>query len=582
MAHVVGASRYQGLLFSEPLDALVGSDDPVRVVDAFVDSLDLGQLGFSRVEAEETGRPPYAPGDLLKLYVYGYLNRVRSSRRLEREAQRNVEVMWLINSLAPSFKTIADFRKDHPEAIVGVCRAFVRFCRKQALYGGAVVAVDGSKIEAVASRKKVMTPKRIADRTAQIDRKIAEYLASLDEADRRERSELLGPRDVAGALAALPGERQWLQQEAQAPAAPGAIAPVGSGSEAAVAGEDDATSQREAPAAEADRQEAMTVEASSEEAPEAAGSAKPPVGTEAELEGTRTEAGRQEQEAADRKVGRALRDLQAEREQLQALARRMAAQGLSQLVLLEAEARLMRTARHGHQVAYNAQTVVDSQHKLIAAFDLTNDGNDHCQLHPMAVQGQQALESTALTVVADAGYSNGKHGELCEAAGIVAVVPRAETANGANKDHFSRDRFTYDAASDSWQCPAGQTLTCEAVSYTEEKKRYSTPACSSCAIKGQCTDAAKRTITRSFYEDAREAMHRRAQSDPAWMKLRRATVEHPFGTMKWLMGYPRFLVRGLRKAKAELALGVLSFNLKRVINILGVQRLLLALQPSPA
>ena len=584
MAHVVGESRYQGLLFSEPLDALVGSDDPVRVVDAFVDSLDLSKLGFSRVETEETGRPPYAPGDLLKLYVYGYLNRVRSSRRLEREAQRNVEVMWLINRLAPSFKTIADFRKDHPEAIVGVCRAFVRFCREQALYGGKVVAIDGSKIEAVASRKKVMTPKRIAERTAEIDRKIAEYLASLDEADRRERTELLGPRDVPGALAALPGQREWLQQEAQAPAALEASLPVEIGSEAPVAGEDDTTSQREAPAAEADRQEGMTAEATSEEAPEPAAAAILPVGAEAELEASTTEAGRQEQEAveaADRKAARALRDLQEEREQLQWLARRMAAQGLSQLVLLEEEARLMRTARHGHQVAYNAQTVVDSQHKLIAAFDLTNDGNDHCQLHPMAVQGQQALESTALTVVADAGYSNGKHGELCEAAGIVAVVPRAETVNGANKDHFSRDRFTYDAASDSWQCPAGEKLTCEAVSYTEEKKRYSTPACSSCAMKGQCTDAAKRTITRSFYEDAREAMHRWAQNDPTWMKLRRATVEHPFGTMKWLMGYPRFLVRGLRKAKAELALVVLSFNLKRVINILGVQRLLLALQPSP-
>lgn len=541
MAHVVGECRYQGLLFSEPLDGLVGGDDPVRVIDAFVDSLDLGRLGFSKVETEATGRPPYAPGDLLKLYVYGYLNRVRSSRRLEREAQRNVEVMWLINRLAPAFKTIADFRKDHPAAIVGVCRAFVRFCREQALYGGEVLVIDGSKIEAAASRKQVMTAKRIAKRTAAIDRQIAECLAAMDAADRQERPEQMGPRDVAAALSALPGQRERLQQEAQAPMAAEATAPVEAGADAA---SDPGSSV--APAA-------------------------------------RAEAGGQPPTVVVRQTKAAIEDLQAEREQLRRLAQALAAQGQNQLVIGEPEAKLMRTARHGHQVAYNAQSVVDAEHKLIVAFDLTNAGNDQGQLHPMAVQGQEALQVTALTVVADAGYSSGKQGRQCEADGIVAVVPRAETVNPADERHFSRDKFTYDAVSDSWQCPAGETLPCRETSHTEEKKRYWTNACGDCALKAQCTDAAKRTIVRGFYEDDREAMHRRATSEPAWMALRRTTVEHPFGTMKWLMGYPRFLVRGLHKAKAELALVVLSFNLKRVINILGVQRLLQALQqPSPA
>src|ERR1019366_8969068 len=128
MTHVCGQSRYQSTLFPEVLDEVVAGDCQVRVIDVFIDSLDLAELGFTKVEAEATGRPPYAPGDLLKLYVYGYLNQMRSSRRLEREACRNVEVLWLINRLAPSFKTIADFRKDHAAAIVGVCRAFIRFC----------------------------------------------------------------------------------------------------------------------------------------------------------------------------------------------------------------------------------------------------------------------------------------------------------------------------------------------------------------------------------------------------------------------------------------------------------------------
>jgi transposase len=242
----------------------------------------------------------------------------------------------------------------------------------------------------------------------------------------------------------------------------------------------------------------------------------------------------------------------------------------------------MRTARHGFQVAYNAQTAVDAKHGLIAAFDLTSDGNDQCQLHPMAMQAREALGVESLTVVADTGYSNGEQGERCEAAGITAIVPRPETTNPAGKQYFSRDVFQYDEASDSWQCPAGETLTRRQVSDTEKQFKYWTNACSGCALKAQCTGAEKRVIVRSFHEDTREAMHRRAKSDPKWMRLRRELAEHPFGIVKWLMGQPRFLVRGLKKARAELALSVLGFNLKRVINILGSQKLLQALNQAAA
>jgi len=475
MAHVTGQSRYQSTLFPEVLDEVVSIDDPVRVIDAFVDTLDLAALGFSKVAAEEMGRPPYAPGDLLKLYVYGYLNRVRSSRRLEAETQRNVEVMWLINRLTPAFKTIADFRKDHAGAIVGVCRAFIRFCREQSLFGAELLVIDGTNIEAVASRKQVITPKQIEKMNASIERKIADYLALMDAADREEPRAAGAPADVAAALEALKAQKLRLQGQAQ----------------------------------------------------------------------------------------------------------RLAASELKQLVVTEPEAKLMRTP-HGHAVAYNAQTVVDAQHKLIVAFDLTNEGNDQQQLHPMAVQGKDAVGADEVTVVADTGYSNGEHGALCEQDSITAVVPRAATVNPTGAQYFSRDQFAYDAESDSWRCPAGETLSLFKTSHTQQKKEYTTQACGTCPLKAQCTKAARRVIVRGFHEDAREAMHRRAVADPIWMKHRREMAEHPFGTMKWLMGLPRFLVRGLRKAKAELALGVLSYNLKRVINLLGVPALLRALELSPA
>jgi transposase len=479
MAHLTGQSRDQLVLFAKRLDEAVGKENPVRVIDCFVERLDLAELGFSNVVAEEMGRPSYAPGDMLKLYVYGYMNRVRSSRGLEREAGRNVEVMWLIGGLTPAFKTIADFRKDHPRAIVEVCRKFIRWCRELSLIGGALIAIDGTKIEAVASRKQVITPKSVAKTMAALDRKIAAHLAAMDKADREEETD--GP--IAMDQAA---------------------------------------------------------------------------------------------------VARALRELQKKRETAQDHADRLAGQGASQLVLSEPEAKLMRTARHGYQVAYNAQTVVDAEHKLIVAFDLTNEGNDQRQLHPMAMQGKQALEVEQVTAVADAGYSNGEHGQRCEADGITAIVPRAATVNTEDKRYFSRDRFTYDPVSDSWQCPAGATLTCHEVSQTEQKKKYWTTACASCALKPHCTGAAKRLIVRHFHEDAREAMHQRAVNEPAWMAHRREMVEHPYGTIKWLMGYPCFLVRGLTKAKAELALMVMSYNLKRVIKILGVAAVLQALQPLPS
>jgi transposase len=198
VAHVTGQSRYQIELVAPALDDLVGSDHPVRVIDAFVETLDLRDLGFSRVDAEATGRPPYAPGDLLKLYVYGYMNQMRSSRRLEREAARNVEVMWLIDRVQPSFKTIADFRRDHSDAIVKTCRAFVLFCRRQSLMAGDAVAIDGTKIAAAASRKKVITPKKLAERLAAVERKIKQHLEAMDEADRQEGAEPTDRVDVGG------------------------------------------------------------------------------------------------------------------------------------------------------------------------------------------------------------------------------------------------------------------------------------------------------------------------------------------------------------------------------------------------
>ncbi len=186
---IEGVDRGQSTLFPECLEDWIDEDNPVRVIDVFVDELDLRALGFDRAEPEATGRPGYHPAVLLKLYIYGYLNRVQSSRRLEREAGRNVEVMWLTNRLAPDHKTIADFRKDNGPAIRKVCARFVALCRQFGLLAAAAVAVDGSKFKAVNNRDRNFTQAKMQRRMEQIEKSVARYLDQLDSADRQEPSQ---------------------------------------------------------------------------------------------------------------------------------------------------------------------------------------------------------------------------------------------------------------------------------------------------------------------------------------------------------------------------------------------------------
>lgn len=466
MGHIQGQSRHQATLFPESLDELIPGDHPIRVIDAFVESLDLAALAFAKAEPAATGRPPYHPGDLLKLYLYGYLNQVRSSRRLEREAARNIELLWLLNRLCPDFKTIANFRRDNPPAIVGVCRAFTLFCREQALFGAELVAIDGSKFEAVASRKQVVTPPRIETALASIEERIGQYLRSLDEADVAE------------------------------PAVP-----------------------------------------------------------------------------ASGDTHSAIETLRARQQQWQTLAGEMQANGETQRVATEPEARLMRASGGGHVVGYNVQTAVDAQHHLIVSFAVCQDGNDHRQLYPMATAAQETLEAETLTVVADTGYRNGEQAAQCEARGITPVAPAPRVVNPRG-DYFTRERFDYDPATDTYRCPAGEVLTPGRTDRKQQVRHYTTSACRACARRPPCTAAPRRTVLRHFYAAQVEAMDRRAQERPELMTARRCLAEHPFGTIKHMMGLPRFLVRGLTKVKAEMALSVTAYNLRRVINILGVPAML--------
>jgi transposase len=210
---IEGEDRTQSTLLPECIDDYVTEDNPVRVIEAFVDELDLGDLGFDGVEPEETGRPAYHPATLLKIYSYGYLNRIQSSRRLEHESQRNVELMWLTGRLMPDFKTIANFRRDNGPAIRRVCREFIQLCRRLDLFSLALVAIDGSKFKAVNNRDRNFTRTKMQRRLEQIEESINRYLSQLDTADRQESAAAPGKAvRLQDKIAALKEQMQRLKQ----------------------------------------------------------------------------------------------------------------------------------------------------------------------------------------------------------------------------------------------------------------------------------------------------------------------------------------------------------------------------------
>src|SRR5713101_1031933 len=221
MNYIAGSDRGEALLWPEGLDYYIAPENPVRFIDAFVGQLDLGKAGFTNAQLQETGRPPYDPGDLLRLYLYGYLNRVRSSRGLEREAARNLELIWLLRKLGPDFKTIADFRRDNGQAIKAVCREFTLLCRKLELFGGELVAIDSTKIKAQNAKGRNYSEAKLKALLAEIENKVSVYLEELDQSDAQEEASSAdsGPRlsgeELKQKIAQLKERKKELESLAQ-------------------------------------------------------------------------------------------------------------------------------------------------------------------------------------------------------------------------------------------------------------------------------------------------------------------------------------------------------------------------------
>jgi transposase len=473
---VEGEFRTQQTLLASCLEDYVAENNPVRVIEVFIGELDLAALGFAGMVPASTGRPAYHPSTMLKIYLYGYLNRIQSSRRLERETQRNIEVMWLTGRLAPDFKTIANFRCDNGPAIRVVCSQFIVLCRRLDLFSQAVAAIDGSKFKAVNARDKNFTKAKLQKRMQQVEAGIDRYLKDLDTADR------------------------------------------------------------------------------------------------------------EEGEVAQAKSVRLKEKIASLREQMRAFKAfepAVHAAPDQQISLTDPDARSMATSGRGSGiVGYNVQAAVEAKHHLIVVHEVTNVGHDRDQLSGMAGLAKAAMGADALDVLADRGYFKGEEVLACGPLGVAPYVPKPLTSGSKAKARFGKQDFVYIAKDDVYRCPAGDHLTRRFASVEDGMNLhvYWTTKCADCPLKSQCTTGKERRIKRWEHEAVIDAMQDRLDRKPDAMRIRRATVEHTFGTLKAWMGATHFSTRTLEKVRTEMSLHVLAYNLKRVIAILGARTLMEAMQ----
>jgi transposase len=475
MPHITGHDRSQTLLLPESLDDYVGPDNPVRFIDAFVDGLDLAVAGFADVEPKETGRPGYAPADLLKLYIYGYLNRVRSSRRLEAETHRNIEVIWLLRHLKPDFKTIADFRSHNCHAFRQVFRRFVLLCRDLDLFGRELLAVDGTRIKAVNNKDRNFTHASLAKFIKTADATIDDYLQRLDRGDAMER---------------------------------------GTG-------------------------------------------------------GSRV-----------RNLPEKIAALQKRREHYKSMLAELERNGESQISLTDPDSRAM-AAHTRVGVGYNVQIAVDAKHKLIVEQQVTNQVVDMGLLTETATAAKEVLGVEQIAAVADRGYLKIEDIEACETAGIDPYVPRPQRGPSVREGLFRKDEFRYDPVSDSYLCPADHVLRPYSSSLLRGLKKINyanKAACPDCPIRSQCTRNSFRMVSRLENEAVLDRMDARMTQHPDILQQRREIVEHPFGSIKQWMNQGAFLMRRLRKVRAEFSLTALAYNLRRVLNIVEFPTLMAALR----
>lgn len=475
MSTIHGSDRKQISAFPVTLEEMIPNDHEVRVLEAFVEGLDIDALGFLKKGKATEGRPAYDNKIMLKIYLYGYLNRIRTSRLLERECLRNVELMWLTGNLHPCFRSIAGFRSDNAKPLENLFRLFVKMLRSWSLIGAQTIAIDGTKFRAVNSKKNNFNPKKIERQLEYIDNRIATYLSDMEKAD-----------------------------------------------------------------AEDDHEKGDAINA---------------------------ELITQLQRKANYK----------------AIADQLRQTGDTQVSTTDADARSMIIHGQVVEVCYNVQSAADDKHNLLVHFDVTNQ-NDRKALAPMASATKEILACDTLNVLADKGYDNDEQLFSCSENNIITYVAQQDIPrkNEIPTEDYYGEKFIYDAGTDTYTCPAGNTLKTPGTWYQKKYKNHFTPVkhyktsrCKRCPARSDCTTNPNgRIIERSKYAQAAEANNKRITNEKQIYHKRQQIIEHIFGTIKRQWGFDHILLKGIEKNQGEMGLIYLSYNLRRTINILGSKELI--------
>ncbi len=487
MHHITGILREQITMFPESVDEYITAENPVRFIEEFAEGLDVVAHGFQHALLPETGRPPYSPKDLLKLYCYGFLNRIFSSRRLERETTRNLELFWLLKKLSPDHKTISDFRKNNADALSLVFKEFLRLCNTLELFSKELAGIDSTKFKAQNARDRIKDAKGVDNSIARINESITEYLHLLDENDSTD--------DCLEVTMGSPLTKEELQKK--------------------------------------------------------------------------------------------LTYLKEQRTKLETAKTDLEKTGETYISLTDPDCRLIKD-RQGIEPAYRMHTATDSKHSLIVDFDVTNDAADSNHLFSLAMSAKTTLGVETITVCADAGFYDSVELKQCEDNKITtyAPIPEQKVSKKTNvpTPEYRHVKFHYDAASDTYRCPEGQTLHRYSRRRRKEDQRlsyiYRTERCTDCQARKFCTTSRThgRYVYRWEYEATIDRLKERLNNHPEIVKRRKAIVEHPYGTIKRIWGYGTFLLKGLKKIKIEATLINLAYNMKRVLSIKGTIAMINALQ----
>lgn len=488
--YIRGEDRNQLNMLPISLDEMIAEDNPVRVIDALVDSLDMRALNFQYSTTKNIGRKPYDPKHLLKLYIYGYFNGIRTTRKLEKECKRNIEVMWLLGSLKPDDRTISNFRQHNKKGLIAVFKQFSMLCDELKLYGKEIIAVDGSKFKANNARRKNYTKNKVKKMLKYYEQVANKYIDLLNENDNLE-----------------VGEEDYTKDEIQ------------------------------------------------------------------------------------EKLAKAKLRIQ----ELTEMAEEIDKNG--EISITDPDAKHMSVSNNGTDISHNVQIAVDNKNHLVIAVDVVSNPADQTQLYNMASKAVENLglkeEDTApkeseeesdndaeenekeiLTVLADKGYYSGEELEKCKKDNIKTIVPKQKSGNKTGNEEYLKENFIYDKNKDIYICPNGKILANVSKKDSKDQIYKNFNECSKCKDKEKCTTAKKgRMIKRGPYQEIYDEVDKVTIENKELYKQRQMIVEHPFGTVKRTLGFTYFLTRGNESVKAESFMHFFTYNLIRVINIIGAKKL---------